>query len=128
LEAYGDFFTNAFGHPEPRFDCDSEGVVSVDELKFILSNLPVKVSSQGDLFDKAGANPTIESYIASAVKIYNASAVKIYNASAVKIYNPTSSRVRCKYKNSFFCFEKRSSLLQRWWCAYLVVHMYIPKS
>jgi hypothetical protein len=116
----------------------------VDELKFILSNLPVKVSSQGDLFDKAGANPTIESYIASAVKIYNASAVKIYNASAVKIYNasavkiynasavkiynPTSSRVRCKYKNSFFCFEKRSSLLQRWWCAYLVVHMYIPKS
>ncbi len=29
-----------------RFDCDSEGVICVDELKFILSNLPVKVSTQ----------------------------------------------------------------------------------
>ena len=29
-----------------RFDCDSEGVISVDELKFILSSLPVRVSNQ----------------------------------------------------------------------------------
>ena len=29
-----------------RFDCDSEGVICVDELKFILSNLPVKVTNQ----------------------------------------------------------------------------------
>jgi hypothetical protein len=29
-----------------------------------------------------GANPTIVSYNASAVKIYNASAVKIYNATS----------------------------------------------
>jgi hypothetical protein len=35
---------------------------------------------------RSGANPTIVSSNASAVKIYNASAVKIYDASAVKIY------------------------------------------
>jgi Ca2+-binding EF-hand superfamily protein len=29
-----------------RFDCDSEGMICVEELKFIMSNLPVKVSSQ----------------------------------------------------------------------------------
>jgi hypothetical protein len=38
---------------------------------------------------KPGANPTIASYKASAVKIYKASAVKIYKASAVKIYKST---------------------------------------
>jgi hypothetical protein len=55
-----------------------------------------------------GANPTIVSY--------NASAVKVYNASAVKVYNATSSLVRFKVKNIFFYSEKRSSLLQRWRC------------
>jgi hypothetical protein len=45
-----------------------------------------------------GANPTIVSY--------NASAVKIYNASAVKIYNATSSLVCSENKQFFFYFEK----------------------
>jgi hypothetical protein len=47
-----------------------------------------------------GANPTIASY----------------NASAVKIYTTTSSLVRFENKNVFFYYEKRSSLLQRRRC------------
>jgi hypothetical protein len=49
---------------------------------------------------KPGANPTIASY----------------NASVVHFYNSMSSLARFK-KNSFFYFEKRSSLLQRWRCS-----------
>jgi hypothetical protein len=45
-----------------------------------------------------GANPTIVSY--------NASAVKIYNASAVKIYNATCSLVRFENKNIFICLAE----------------------
>jgi hypothetical protein len=63
------------------------------------------------LLRKAGADPSIASCNASAVKIYNASAVKIYNASAVKIYNATSSLVRLANENIFFYLEKSSSLL-----------------
>jgi hypothetical protein len=44
-----------------------------------------------------GANPTIVSY----------------NAGAVKIYNGTSSLVLLENKNILFCLEKRCSLLQR---------------
>jgi hypothetical protein len=40
-----------------------------------------------------------------------------YNASVVNIYNATSSLVRFEIKNIFFCFEKRSSLPQRWRCS-----------
>jgi hypothetical protein len=45
---------------------------------------------------RPGANPTIVSY----------------NASAVKIYNATGSLVRFENKNIFFWLEKRSSILQ----------------
>jgi hypothetical protein len=45
---------------------------------------------------RPGANPTIVSY----------------NASAVKIYDATSSLVR--FGNKKYYLEKRSSLLQRW--------------
>jgi hypothetical protein len=48
-----------------------------------------------------GANPTIASY----------------NASAVKIYNATSSLLRFENENNFYKFEKRTSLLQRWRCS-----------
>jgi hypothetical protein len=47
-----------------------------------------------------GANPTIVSY----------------NASAVKIYSATSSPVRFETMFSSIYFEKRSSLLQHWRC------------
>jgi hypothetical protein len=49
----------------------------------------------------AGANPTIASY----------------NASAVKFYSATSSLVRFENRFFFFYFEKCSSLLQRWRCS-----------
>jgi hypothetical protein len=48
-----------------------------------------------------GADPTIASY----------------NASAVKIYNAACSLVRFENKNIFFYREKRLSLLQRWRCS-----------
>jgi hypothetical protein len=48
-----------------------------------------------DVASCSGANPTIVSYKASAVKNYNAA----------------SSLVRFENKNIFFCFEERSSLL-----------------
>jgi hypothetical protein len=52
-----------------------------------------------------GANPTIV----------------IYNASAVIINNATVSLVRSEDNNTFFYFEKRTSLLQRWhWSCKLV--------
>jgi hypothetical protein len=47
-------------------------------------------------YGNPGANPTIESY----------------NASAVEFYNATGSLVRLEANFSFY-FEKRSSLLQR---------------
>jgi hypothetical protein len=49
-----------------------------------------------------GANPTIGSY--------NASAVKIYNASAVKIYNAASSLVR--FENKKLLVKKAPSKLR----------------
>jgi hypothetical protein len=36
---------------------------------------------------------------------------------AVNIYNGTSSLVRFENKHIFFCFERRSSLQQRWRCS-----------
>jgi hypothetical protein len=48
-----------------------------------------------------GANPTIV----------------IYNASVVNFYNAMGSLARFENKNILFCFEKRSSLLQRWRCS-----------
>jgi hypothetical protein len=50
---------------------------------------------------KHGANPTTVSC----------------NASAVKNYNATTSLVLCWSNESFFYFEKRCSLLQRWCCS-----------
>jgi hypothetical protein len=47
-----------------------------------------------------GANPKITSY----------------NASVVNFYNATGSLARFENINILFCFEKRSSLLQRWRC------------
>jgi hypothetical protein len=41
----------------------------------------------------------------------------IYNASVVNFYNATGSLARFENKNILFCFEKRSSLLQRWRCS-----------
>jgi hypothetical protein len=49
----------------------------------------------------SGANPTIV----------------IYNARVVNFYNATGSLARFENKNILFCFEKRSSLLQRWHCS-----------
>jgi hypothetical protein len=41
----------------------------------------------------------------------------IYNASIVKFYSATGSLARFENKkNILFCFEKRSSLQQRWRC------------
>jgi hypothetical protein len=42
----------------------------------------------------------------------------IYNASVVNFYNATGSLARFENKNILFCFEKRSSLLQRWRCKF----------
>jgi hypothetical protein len=52
-------------------------------------------------YGNPGANPTIESY----------------NASAIEFYNATGSLVRLENKTILFYFEKRSSLLQRWRCS-----------
>jgi hypothetical protein len=49
----------------------------------------------------SGANPKIVSY----------------NASAVKNCSAPSTLERFEYKNIFFYYEKRSSLLQRWRCS-----------
>jgi hypothetical protein len=49
----------------------------------------------------SGANPTIASY----------------NASAVKIYNAMCGLVRFENKTILFYYEKGSSLLQRWRCS-----------
>jgi hypothetical protein len=62
--------------------------------------LPKKRKKRKRHFLKSEANPTIESY----------------NASAVNIYNRTSSPMHFENQNIFFLFEKRSSLLQRRRC------------
>jgi hypothetical protein len=41
----------------------------------------------------------------------------IYNASVVNFYNAMGSLARFENKNILFCFEKRSSPLQRWRCS-----------
>jgi hypothetical protein len=63
------------------------------------SGLKLKMSTLGS----SGANPTIVSF----------------NAGAVKAYNATSSLVRFENKNSFLCLEKHSDLLQRRRCSRL---------
>jgi hypothetical protein len=89
-------YTILVGIQNKRTYCDRDFCGNKNSVQYFTSfYLKKALAAVGAVI--AGANPTIVSY----------------NASAVKIYSATSSLVRFENKSILIYFEKRSGLLQR---------------